>query len=127
VRLLLDTHVALWSLQDSPRLGKRARAVIVDGRNRVFVSAISVVEVAIKSASGKLHGADEFVELCAEAAFEELSLTAAHADGLRSLPDFHRDPFDRLLISQSLVNGLTLITADARCRQYSVETLDAER
>jgi len=99
VRLLLDTHVALWALQSSERLGRSARAALVDARDDVYVSAISTVEVAIKSGAGKLRGAEDFVGLCGRTGFDELPLTAAHADGLRALPAHHHDPFDRLLVS----------------------------
>ncbi len=124
MRLLLDTHVVLWALQGSERLGRSARAALVDARNDVYVSAISAVEVAIKSGAGKLRGAEDFVGLCGRTGFDELPLTAAHADGLRALPAHHHDPFDRLLVSQARHEGLTLVTADPLCRTYPVTTMD---
>lgn len=124
MRPLLDTHVALWALVDSPRLGAAARAAIVNGSNDVAVSAVSVAEVSIKAASGKLTGSEHFVRRCREAGFDELPLTAAHADVFRQLPLHHRDPFDRLLVCQAQADGFTFVTVDAQCRRYAVATLD---
>jgi len=109
VRLLLDTHVALWALVASPRLGETCTAAITSGDNDVYVSAVSVAEVAIKSALGKLRDADDFVEL------------------VRTLPMIHRDPFDRMLLVQAQLEGLTFVTADAQCTDYDVRTMDAQR
>ncbi len=127
MRLLLDTHVALWALVASPRLGETCTAAMTSGDNVVYVSAVLVAEVAIKSALGKLRDADDFVDLVEQAAFTELALTAAHADPLRTLPMIHRDPFDRLLLVQAQVEGLTFVTADAQCTDYDVRTMDAQR
>lgn len=124
MRLLLDTHVALWALAGSPRLGASAQAAIIDGDNDVLVSAVSVAEVSVKASTGKLTGAKHFVDECRTAGLAELALTAAHADALRDLPLLHRDPFDRLLVCQARVEGLTLVTVDPQCRQYAVATLD---
>lgn len=127
MKLLLDTHVVLWALVASPRLGRSCTAAITSGDNEVYVSAVSVAEVAIKSAVGKLRDADDFVELVEQADFGELPLTALHADRLRTLPMHHRDPFDRLLLVQAQVEGLTFVTADAQCTAYDVPTMDARR
>ncbi len=124
MRLLLDTHVALWALADAPKLGPSARAAIVDAGNDVLVSAVSVAEVAIKASSGKLTGAEHFVGECRTAGLAELPFTAAHADALRELPLLHRNPFDRLLVCQARVEGLTVVTVDPQCREYAVATLD---
>jgi len=127
VRLLLDTHVALWALVASPGLGETCTAAITSGDNDVYVSAVSVAEVAIKSALGKLRDAEDFVDLVEQAGFTELALTAAHADQLRTLPMIHRDPFDRMLLVQAQVEGLTFVTADAQCTDYDVRTMEARR
>lgn len=124
MRLLLDTHVALWFLQDSPRLGARMRDIVIDSANEVVVSSVSVAEVAIKTSTGKLRGTERFVSLCRDAGVAELALTSAHADGLRDLPFLHRDPFDRLLICQARSETLTLATVDPQCTQYDVTTVD---
>ena len=110
-----------------PRLGESCTAAITSGDNDVSVSAVSVAEVAIKSALGKLRYADDFVDLVEQAGFTELALTAAHADQLRTLPMIHRDPFDRMLLVQAQLEGLTFVTADTQCTDYDVRTMDARR
>lgn len=127
MRLLLDTHVALWALVASPRLGGICTAAIASGDNEVYVSAVSVAEVAIKSALGKLHDADDFVHLVEQTGFAELALTAAHADRLRTLPMHHRDPFDRMLLVQAQVEDLVFATAYPQCTAYDIRTMDARR
>jgi PIN domain nuclease of toxin-antitoxin system len=127
MRLLLDTHVALWWLTEPERLGKRAYAWIESGDNTSSVSAVSVAEAAIKTALGKLRVPDRFLELLWESGFDELPLSAAHADRLRSLPLHHADPFDRMLVAQAQAERLSLVTADRRCMAYDVEVVDARR
>lgn len=121
MKLLLDTHAALWWWADDARLSARARRAIADPKHRVFVSAASAWEIGIKAALGRLHGwppgARAFHDLMERARFDELSITAAHAlraPGVR-LP--HRDPFDRMLLAQAELEGLTLVTDDALLRE----------
>jgi PIN domain nuclease of toxin-antitoxin system len=127
VRLLLDTHVALWSLSSPSRLGKRARAMIQSGDNDVFVSAVTVAEIAIKTSLGKLRVPADVVELFWTTGFVELPLSAAHAERLGTLPWLHQDPFDRMLVAQAQHERLTLVTADGQCADYEVGTADARR
>lgn len=118
MRLLLDTHVLLWWLADAPQLGADHRALIHDGQNDVFVSAVSVAEISIKASLGKLDAPQNVAEAIIESGFTELDFTVAHGETLRSLPWHHRDPFDRMLVAQALVEGLTLLTLDSRVREY---------
>ena len=119
MRLLLDTQIFLWYLADSKRLVPRARTAI-RGADRVFVSAASIWEAAIKTALGKLTVAlDDLVAGIAASGFSELPITAIHAARVAALPDHHRDPFDRMLIAQALHEPLHLLTADAALRRYS--------
>ena len=119
MRLLLDTQIFLWYLADSKRLVPRARTAI-GGADRVFVSAASIWEAAIKTALGKLTVAlDDLVAGIAASGFSELPITALHAARVAALPDHHRDPFDRMLIAQALHEPLHLLTADAALRRYS--------
>lgn len=127
MRLLLDTHVALWWLAEPERLGKRAYALIESGDNTSSVSAVSVAEAAIKTALGKLRVPDRFLELLWGSGFDELPLTASHADRLRTLPLHHADPFDRMLVAQAQAERLSLVTADRRCMAYDLEVVDARR
>jgi PIN domain nuclease of toxin-antitoxin system len=118
MRLLLDTHILLWWLADSPSLPEQARAFIADPGNAVFVSAISLWEIWLKQSLGKLKLPPDFEEKLAGESFESLPLLAAHTHGVASLPWHHRDPFDRMLIAQARVAGLQFLTADAVVAAY---------
>jgi PIN domain nuclease of toxin-antitoxin system len=127
-RLLLDTHVWLWWQIDDRRLGESARKAIASAPE-VRLSAASVWEIAIKSALGKLtlpRGADILEELDRDG-FMPLAVEVEHAARLRELPLLHRDPFDRMLISQALSEGLTLVTADPQLEGYGVTLVDAAK
>ena len=118
MRILLDTHVLLWWLNDDPKLSAEGRAIIV-AADEAYVSAASIWEATIKAGLGKLDV--DIAQLVAEIArggFRELPITFAHAAMVRDLPELHRDPFDRILIAQALVEPLQLITCDAVLRQY---------
>jgi PIN domain nuclease of toxin-antitoxin system len=113
LRLLLDTHVLVWWLAGGTKLSARALELISDPANDVFVSAASVWEVAIKRALGKIRvEPEELVAAVAESNFRELPVTAKHAAHVARLPDHHRDPFDRLLVAQSLTEQAHLLTVD---------------
>jgi PIN domain nuclease of toxin-antitoxin system len=126
VKALLDTHAFLWWLFDDPKLSRAARAAISDPANRVFVSAVSVCEIAIKLSINKLPlPSDLNQELFATLAgtgFSALPVTLKHAYAVRYLPWHHRDPFDRLLVAQSQIEGMTLLTNDAALQHYEVRT-----
>ncbi|MDR2566464.1 MAG: type II toxin-antitoxin system VapC family toxin [Bifidobacteriaceae bacterium] len=124
MRLLLDTNVLLWSLEDHPRLAP-FRDAVTDGANVVFFSAMSVAEISLKSSLGKLQVEPGYADALAAAGYRELHLTARHAEAAADLPWHHRDPFDRLLIAQALVEGLTVATADRVFEQYEVRVLGA--
>jgi len=118
LRLLLDTHLLLWWLEDSPLLSGRARRLIEAPENTVFVSAASIWEVRIKQGLGKLALPGAFDRVLLESSFELLAVTVAHANAIRELPAVHRDPFDRMLVAQATVEKLLLITSDARLAEY---------
>lgn len=124
-RLLLDTHAFLWCLSNVSELAEAARTQIVDPRNDVFVSAITGWEIAVKRAKGRLTTPDNLGTLVAERGFSDLPLTFHHAEQAGNLPMHHRDPFDRFLIAQAQVEGLVLVTRDARIPLYGVHTLAA--
>lgn len=120
MRILLDTHVFIWAVTDSRRLGKEARQVIRDA-TEVFVSAASIWEIAIKSALGKIKAdPEEMARAIGASGFLELPITAAHAAQVARLPlpNDHKDPFDRLLVAQSIVEPLVLLTADPKVAAY---------
>ncbi len=119
MRLLLDTHVFLWLLTNSPRLGHAARARIVEAEE-VHVSAASIWEIAIKTGLGKLHAdVDEIVRSVPASGLIELPITSRHAARVSGLPPHHNDLFDRLLVAQALTEPLLLLTADPQLAPYS--------
>lgn len=119
--LLLDTHVFLWYLADSPRLTKNARSLVARAAS-VQVSVASLWEIAIKMSLGRLRAkrldADRLATLASECGFVDLPIKAGHAAGLLSLPGIHDDPFDRMLVAQAIAEDLTILTADATLLQY---------
>jgi PIN domain nuclease of toxin-antitoxin system len=121
--LLLDTHALLWSVGDTDRLSPAALEVISSGLTPAYVSAASVWEIAIKRASGKLKAPEDLLEKVAVAGFDELSVTFEHATVAGALPPHHGDPFDRMLVAQAQIEGLILVTNDARIAAYDVPLL----
>ncbi len=121
MRLLLDTHLLLWAAGPVERLSARARHLIDDPDNELFFSAASLWEIAIKSGRGR----DDF-EVDARLlrrnllnnGYGELAVAGEHAVAIGDLPPLHKDPFDRILVAQSVVEGITLLTADPLVAQY---------
>ena len=129
MRLLIDTHVFLWLETEPERLGAKARTILEDTDNELFLSVVSGWEIAIKHALGKLPlPAEPPVYVPARVArggFQELDVTMAHALAVWGLPSHHDDPFDRLLIAQAQVEGMTIVTVDERVAKYPIRTLRA--
>ena len=124
MRLLLDTHLLLWWLKDDPLLPSRAGVLISDRRNQVFVSPMSLWEIAIKSQLGKLKADAEEVRTAAQhSGFQPLAFTLEHAVAVARLPHHHRDPFDRGLVAQALLEPLTLLTHDESLGVYGERVL----
>jgi len=120
---LLDTHILLWWLQgDDDKLGQKITRIIASPDHEIWVSAVSIWEIVIKRAIGKLIIGDEFLPIVQES-FQHLPITMEDAFAVRQLPLYHQDPFDRLLISQANLHGLTLITEDKNIWRYSVKCL----
>ncbi|MEU4315314.1 type II toxin-antitoxin system VapC family toxin [Nocardia sp. NPDC024068] len=120
--LLLDTHVVLWWLTDDPTLADDVKDRL-DRDPDVFVSAVSVWEVAIKQAGGKLDGPADLPERVRDSGFTVLPINAEHSIVAGRLPLIHRDPFDRMLLAQTSSEGLVLATRDPWCQKYEVRTL----
>lgn len=119
MRLLLDTHIFLWTVSGSTQLKEPARSLI-RAADAVYVSAASVWEIAIKAGLGKLQAdPNDIVAAIAESGFEELPVRAVHTAGVTHLPNHHADPFDRLLIAQAIHEPLHLVTADRVLTAYS--------
>lgn len=119
MNLLLDTHTFLWWDED-----KLPKSVVrrIQSADEVYVSAVSAWEVAIKAALGKITVRESFATAVADYGFAPLAISLDHADAVRSLPMHHRDPFDRLLVAQAQLEGLTLVTRDASIALYDVPT-----
>ena len=121
MRLLVDTHLLLWSVAMSRRLPKEARLLLEDPANEVFFSAASLWEIVIKAALRKPDFKADVALLrpaLSEMGFAELPVSGAHAERLASLPPIHKDPFDRMLVAQSLVEPLVLLTNDGVLAEY---------
>lgn len=125
MRLLLDTHALLWWLDDSAQLSTEARDAIADGANEVAVSAASAWEMAIKEAAGKLRVPPNLDDVVRTSGFNALPITIDHALKAGALAPHHRDPFDRMLVAQALVESFTLVTRDPRFQPYGVPVLTA--
>lgn len=123
MRLLLDTHVAIWWLAGDRRLSKATRLAI-EGAPQAFLSAVSLWEIFIKQDTGRLDLPIGFVDALRDD-FVELSLTFDHALAGRALPLLHRDPFDRMLVAQAKIEGLTIVTSDRMLSEYGVPVLAA--
>ncbi len=129
MRLLLDTHMLIWVMTKPERLSPEARDLVEDWRNNVFFSSVSLWEIAIKSGLER----DDFqadVEVIRQDlldnGFEELVLNGRHAAALRTLPNLHRDPFDRMLIAQAGTEKMHLLTADATIARYPGDIIFAK-
>ena len=118
-RYLVDTHILLWVLNADSRLSDHHRDIFLAGEN-VIVSAVSVAEVAIKKSLGKITLTGNVVDILRSNGIPILSVNELHAARLEHLPLYHRDPFDRLLIAQAQIEGLTLVTADRQFSTYDV-------
>ena len=125
MKLLLDTHALLWTLIAPKRLSAAAAAAIEDGANETFVSVVSAWEIEIKRAKGKLPVSVPLSDALAEQRFKTLPVTLSYVLAVESLPRRHRDPFDRMLIAQAKLEGMTLVTSDREVRHYPVATLPA--
>jgi PIN domain nuclease of toxin-antitoxin system len=125
VPLLLDSHVLLWWLAESPRLSRSAYEAIADSSNEIVVSAVTPWELEIKRAAGRLRAPEDLVAQLSAARFHALPITVEHGVAAARLPLHHGDPFDRMLIAQAQLEGLTIVTRDPRFAPYSVATMPA--
>lgn len=120
MRLLLDTHILLWWVMADRRLPKALAAIIASGENDVAVSAASIWEIAIKRTLGRIEvDLDELLASMVADGFSELPVRFAHSLKLETLPRYHDDPFDRILIAQSVADGRRLVTKDGSILAYA--------
>jgi PIN domain nuclease of toxin-antitoxin system len=127
VRLLLDTHAFLWWVTDDDRLSERAGELIADGANDVYFSAASAWEIAIKAGLGRIRLSEDAWSLTPQQlernAFQALPIHVTHAVAVITLPDLHRDPFDRMLVAQAMSEGLTIVSSDPELARYPVPVM----
>lgn len=119
---LADTHIVVWSWHETDRLSK-AHKDILNSQEEVFVSVASIWEMAIKAGIGKLNTVDNIEDTLYKTGYSLLEINASHVEATRHLPLHHRDPFDRLLVVQAKVEGLTLLSADKNLKQYDVNVI----
>ena len=121
MRLLLDTHLILWSISQSERLSERARALMGDRENALVFSVASLWEIAIKSSARRADFEAEPASIRRELldhGYAELPIAGEHAVAVAGLPPIHGDPFDRMLVAQAMVEGITLLTTDPLVARY---------
>jgi len=123
MKLLLETHAFLWWDSNDAHLPAVLHSAIASARNEVFVSAVSVWEIAIKRASGKLTFQGSAASAIEQHGFLSLPITIEHVEWAGSLPELHRDPFDRLLVAQAQLEGLILVSVDEQILRYQVPHL----
>ena len=127
MKALLDTHVLLWWVLDDDRLSPRAAELLSDAGSELYFSAASAWELSIKAQLGRLRlpeSPDRFLlEQLRQNRIAELPVSIVHALHVLALPPHHRDPFDRLLVAQSRIESLPLVTADPLISRYQVETI----
>lgn len=127
MKVLLDTHTFLWWNTEDPLLSVHAKEIIEDGRNEVYLSAASVWEIVIKTAKGRLVLPESPGKYISSRMnyyrFRSLPILISHAAQVHELPPIHSDPFDRMLIAQSLIESLALVTKDENIRRYDLEII----
>ena len=124
MKYLLDTHVVLWLAENSPRLSDQAKAAILDETAEKYVSIVSAWEAAIKLGTNRLSldgGLPEFFRMIDDNGFFTLSVEREYLQQLPRLPDYHKDPFDRLLVAAAITENMTLVSADDHIHRYDVQ------
>jgi PIN domain nuclease of toxin-antitoxin system len=124
---LLDSHALLWWLADDKQLGEKARKIISDAQNQIYVSAASSWEISIKKALGKLQAPEGLDDIVDDEGFEKLAISFFHGEKAGALPAIHNDPFDRMIVAQAQAEGLEVITKDAHIPRYGAKVIDAHK
>jgi len=125
MRVLVDSHVALWWLEDNNRLGKKCKSTLLD--SQLYFSVITPWELGIKKALGKLDYPDGIVQALKNSGFQILEIRDTHAELAPTLELHHKDPFDRMMIAQAKIEGLKIATADKQFDSYKIQTIDASK
>lgn len=123
MKILLDTHVLLWVAADPQQLSPQATKLLEDPQNQLYFSTASLWEISIKNKLGRTNFKVDLPVLrrnLLDYGFVEIAINSAHAIAIDGLPDIHKDPFDRMLVAQTIVEGITLMTADSTVAEYPV-------
>lgn len=123
MKLIIDTHIFLWALSEPSKIDAKRRNILELQTNIVFVSSVTIAELMIKTSIGKLQIQFDPVDLAIQSGFELLDFTGQDALFLKDLPFHHRDPFDRMLISQSLATRYPLMTDDNKIKRYTCKII----
>lgn len=123
MNIIIDTHIFLWALSEPHRMGDKKRSMLEDPSNTIYVSAVSIAELMIKVSLGKLKIDFDPLALAEETGFALLSFSAEAALLLKDMPFHHKDPFDRMLIAQSLANDFPIMTGDPKIAMYNCRVL----
>lgn len=118
MRYMLDTHIVLWWYLDSPQLKSEFRKLIADSANEIYVSAAAIWEIEVKRRNGKLNCPPDMMERIKADGFRILPIMAEHLVPLRTIPPIHNDPFDRIMVCQSLAENIPLISCDKNVNAY---------
>ncbi|MEQ1548405.1 MAG: type II toxin-antitoxin system VapC family toxin [Chakrabartia sp.] len=125
MKLLLDTNALIWTIEQNPKLGKRAQSLIERHGNDVMFSIVSIWELLIKTRTGKLHLDWQIVSAGAsEAGLIQIGVDLTHMEALNALPYYHGDPFDHLILAQAITEGATLVTSDQNMMHYGVPIIE---
>lgn len=123
MKILLDTHVLVWALSSPERIKPKVQDLLVDTDNIVFVSIASLWELQIKKSLNKISLPDDFISQLQENGFELLDINYKHIAKLDELPLIHRDPFDRMLVAQTIHENLSLVTNDLEIMKYNIKII----
>ena len=123
MNIIIDTHIFLWALSTPSRINERKRAELETAANTVYVSSVSIVEIMIKSSLGKLPIDFDPVDMAEQSGFDLLDFSGKDASPLRDMPFHHKDPFDRMLIAQSISRSYAIMTEDAKFNLYDCKLL----
>jgi PIN domain nuclease of toxin-antitoxin system len=123
MKIIIDTHIFLWALADPTKISRQKLNALESPTNIIYVSSITIAELMIKSSLGKLQIDFDPVDLAQQSGFEHLDFSGKDALLLKTLPFHHQDPFDRMLISQSIVNNFPLMTDDNKFKSYKCQVI----
>jgi PIN domain nuclease of toxin-antitoxin system len=120
MKVLLDTHAVIWWLADDPNLTETQRKAIQDKRNTCYISAATIWEISIKKGLGKLSIDPGYLDQLRSEGFVELAVSWKHSQAIQDLPLYHRDPFDRILVVQAQLEGMSLVSGDETIKKYDL-------